>query len=123
MSHQFKVKAPLTAQFVENFIGIDTLKVSAWDTFKADLEEIYVYKPLFTVEEEENVLIIKQHLNDKNVLSYQGVCDLEKDLYDEGHNMSAPAQIERRKIIEEIPLLLMSASVNNHLLYFSETLV
>lgn len=37
--------------------------------------------------------------------------------------MSAPAQLEKAKIIEEIPLLLMSASVNSHLLYFSETLV
>lgn len=123
MSHQFKVKAPLTAQFVENFIGIDTLKVSEWETFKENLEETYVYKPLLTVEEKENIHIIKQHLNEGNVLSYQGVCDLEKDLYDEGHNMSAPAQLEKAKIIEEIPLLLMSASVNSHLLYFSETLV
>lgn len=120
MTHGFKIKAPLTRNFVESFMGIDTLKVSSWEDFKTDFEETYVLKTLFSVTDEKTINIINAYLDDQNILSYVNVCALEQELSHVGSSASADSVLAVNKVLEEIPLLLKSSADSAQVLYFSE---
>lgn len=120
MSHVFKIKSSLNTNFVESFMGVDTLKVPDWDHFKSDFEDTYVFKTLFSVTDAEIINIINSYVDDKNIMSYSNVCALEQELYRIDLTVSKDIALSVNRVLEEIPLLLKSSADSAQVLYFSE---
>jgi len=118
MVYKFEVEVPLSQSSIENMTGA-LIDDKDYELLGESLQEVSISKTLYVVEEEALALLVKEGLaGDLADIRYEEVFTLETYLANAHGSVPVSLLKPLTSLIEEIPTLLLAASLEGSLLRF-----
>jgi HEAT repeat protein len=118
MVYKFEVEVPLSQSSIENMTGA-LIDDKDYELLGESLQEVSISKSLYVVGEEALALLVKEGLTGNLAdIRYEEVFALESHLSNAHGSVPVSLLKPLTSLIEEIPTLLLAASLEGSLLRF-----